>query len=110
MSLFINNALAAADTAASQANPWGSVLMLLGFVVIFYFLLWRPQSKRAKEHRDLVGGLNKGDEVITSGGVFGTIIRVDESFIHLRIAEGVDIKVQKSAVTAALPKGTVKSS
>lgn len=109
MSLFISDAIAAANTVASQQNPWGSVLMLGGFVLIFYFLLWRPQSQRAKEHRNLIGGLQKGDEVIISGGLMGSIIAVGESFITLRIAEGVEVKCQKSAVANALPKGSIES-
>ena len=111
MSLLITDALAAANTAAQQASPspWGSVVMLVAFVVVFYFLLWRPQSKRAKEQRDLITSLQKGDEVVTAGGILGTITAVKESFVTLQVAEGFEIKVQKSAVANALPKGTIKS-
>ena len=95
------------------ANPQGpsaimQVLFLGGFVLIFYFLVWRPQSKRAKEHRDLVGGLGKGDEVIVNGGLAGRIVRLKDDFIVLEVADKVEVKVQKLAVTTALPKGTLK--
>nr|WP_245555295.1 preprotein translocase subunit YajC [Hahella ganghwensis] len=84
------------------------ILFLGGFVLIFYFLVWRPQSKRAKEHRELVGGLGKGDEVLINGGVAGKIVRVKDDFIVVEISDNVEIKVQKAAVTTALPKGTLK--
>ena len=84
------------------------VVFLGGFILLFYFLLWRPQSKRAKEHRQLISGLDKGDEVVTSGGIAGRIVRVKDDFVVIQIAEGVEIKVQKVAVAAALPKGTLK--
>ena len=110
MSMLISDAIAATSSAAQQPSPWGSMLMLGGFVLIFYFLLWRPQSKRAKEHRDLVSGLEKGDEIISNGGLLGTVTKVGESFITLQIADGIDVKLQKSAVATALPKNTIKSS
>ncbi len=110
MSFFITDALAAPATApAAQNGAMGSIIMLVGFVLIFYFLLWRPQSKKAKEQRDLISSLNKGDEVITNGGMLGRITKVGDDFLSLTIAEGVEIKIQKSAVTAVVPKGTVKS-
>jgi preprotein translocase subunit YajC len=84
------------------------VLFLGGFVLIFYFLVWRPQSKRAKEHRELVGGLSKGDEVIVNGGLAGRIVRLKDDFIVLEVADKVEVKVQKLSVTTALPKGTLK--
>ncbi|MDX1452076.1 MAG: preprotein translocase subunit YajC [Oleiphilaceae bacterium] len=80
-----------------------------GFILIFYFLMWRPQSKRAKEHRNLVSGLSKGDEVVTSGGVAGKVTKVTDDFVMLEVAEGVEMKIQKVAVASALPKGTLKS-
>jgi len=71
--------------------------------------MWRPQSKRAKEHKNLVSGLSKGDEVITNGGIAGKISKVSDDFIRVEIAEGVEIKIQKVAISTALPKGTLKS-
>src|SRR5690606_13008546 len=99
---------------AQEAGPqggmgvMGQVIFFAGFILIFYFLIWRPQSKRAKEHKELMSGLNKGDEVVTSGGVAGRITKVADDFIVLEVADNVEIKVQKVAVGAALPKGTLK--
>ena len=114
MSLFISNAVAA-STAGDAANMAGgpnstaSIVMMVGLIVIFYFLMWRPQSKRAKEHRDLIGNLKKGDEIVTSGGVLGKIVNLNEKFLEMAIADGVEIKLQRSSVTNVLPKGTMKS-
>lgn len=87
------------------------IVMLVGFVLIFYFLLWRPQAKRAKQHKQLVSGLSKGDEIVIGGGMLGRITKVsdDSEFISIEIAEGTEVNVQKSAVAAVLPKGTIKS-
>jgi preprotein translocase subunit YajC len=84
------------------------IFIIIIFALVFYFIVWRPQSKRAKEHRELVGSLAKGDEVVTNGGMLGKITKVDEQFLVVEIADNVEIKVQKHAVTAALPKGTIK--
>jgi preprotein translocase subunit YajC len=110
MSFLISDALAAAPAGAAQpANEWSSIALLVGFVIIFYFLLLRPQSKRAKEHRQLVSNLAKGDEVITSGGILGKITKITDDFIVVSIAEGVEITLQKQAIGTVLPKGTIKS-
>jgi preprotein translocase subunit YajC len=85
-----------------------SLLLLAGFVVVFYFLLWRPQAKRAKEQRNLIANLAKGDEVAMSGGLLGKITRLDDDFITLAIADNVEVKVQKNAVALVLPKGTLR--
>nr|WP_298250581.1 preprotein translocase subunit YajC [uncultured Halomonas sp.] len=101
--------------AYAQDAPAGGgiaqIVMLVGFVAIFYFLLWRPQAKRAKQHKQLIAGLAKGDEVVIGGGMLGRITKVsDESeFLTMEIAEGTQVNVQKSAVATVLPKGTVKS-
>lgn len=95
--------------AGPQASPWSPLIMLGIFFAVFFFLVIRPQMKRAKEHRTMVSGLGKGDEVITSGGLAGRIDDVSDSFITVEIAEGVRVKVQKQAVTVVLPKGTLKS-
>lgn len=101
--------------AASGAAPQGAGSPMTSFVmmgVIFlamYFLLFRPQMKRAKEHRELVSKLEKGDEVLTSGGLAGRIEQLGEHFVTVEIAERVSIKVQRGAITAVLPKGTLKS-
>lgn len=110
MSLFITDAMAAAPaSASSHSSALGSILMLVGFVVIFYFLIWRPQSKRSKDHKNLLAKLSKGDEVVTSGGMLGKVTQVEEPYVLMTISEGVEIKVQKSAVATILPKGTLKS-
>lgn len=106
MSFFISDAMAAAPQA--QQDPLMSFLPLVLIFVVFYFLLIRPQSKRAKEHKSMVGGLSKGDEVVTNGGVLGRITKVGENFVQLQIAEGVEIKVQRQAVASLMPKGTGK--
>lgn len=111
MSFLIADALADATTAAGpqQGNSMFSLLLMLGFVVIMYFLLWRPQAKRAKEQRNLIANLAKGDEVTTSGGLMGKISRLTDDYIGLTVAEGVEITMQKAAVVSVLPKGTLKS-
>ncbi len=90
-------------------NPMGSVLILVVFGLIFYFLLWRPQSKRAKEHRNLISSLSLGDEIVTNGGMLGKIAKLTDDFISLEISDGVEVRIQKSAVANSLPKGTINS-
>lgn len=102
--------VAHAEGPAQPGEP-SAVMQLIffgGFILIFYFLMWRPQSKRAKEHRNLVASLNKGDEVVTSGGIAGKITKVSDDFVSVEVSEGVELKIQKVAVSSALPKGTLK--
>ena len=113
MSFFISTAQAAAE-GAGQAGPGpGAEIMQFGmlavFAVVFYLVLWRPQSKRNKEHKALISAIGKGDEVITSGGLAGKVVRVDDEFAVVEIADKVEVKVQKPAITAILPKGTLKA-
>jgi len=84
------------------------ILMLVGFIAIFYFLLWRPQQKRAKEHKNLIENLAKGDEIATGGGLMGRITKVNDDRISMEIADNVEVQVQKQAVAILLPKGTLK--
>jgi preprotein translocase subunit YajC len=100
-----------ASAYAQDAQPGGlmSFLPLIIIFVIFYFLLIRPQMKRAKEHRKLVADLATGDEVVTNGGVLGRITKVGESFVTLELADNVRIKVQRHAIASVMPKGTIKS-
>jgi len=112
LSLCFFSVLALAEGAPVQPEGPSAIMQLVffgGFILIFYFLMWRPQSKRAKEHKNLVSELSKGDEVITNGGIAGKISKVSEDFIRVEIAEGVEIKIQKVAIASALPKGTLKS-
>ena len=103
---FINNAWA---QGGGQGGGGSFLFMMVLFFVIFYFFLIRPQMKQAKEHKQLVGGLTKGDEVVTNGGVLGKINQVGDNFIVLEIAKETEVKVQKQAVSAVLPKGTLKT-
>jgi preprotein translocase subunit YajC len=101
-----------AQQAAAAADPTGGLMQLLPIILMFvvlYFLMVRPQMKRAKEHKALVEGLAKGDEVVTGGGIAGRVTRVSDNFLALEIADTVEIQVQKQAVTLVLPKGTLKS-
>ena len=101
---------AAAQAApAQQGSPISLLVMMVLFFAVFYFMAIRPQMKRAKEHRALLSGLSKGDEVLTNGGVAGRIDDLGESFVTVEIADGVNIKVQKNAISAVLPKGSLKS-
>lgn len=111
MSFFITDVLAqsAATSVVPQSNGYSQILILLGFVVIFYLLLWRPQAKRAKEHRQLMANLAIGDEVTTTGGIVGKITRLNNDLISLKVAENVEINLQKAAVSSVLPKGTIKN-
>ncbi|MCL4117811.1 UNVERIFIED_CONTAM: hypothetical protein GTU68_037360 [Idotea baltica] len=86
-----------------------SILMLVVFFAIFWFLLIRPQQKKNKELRKMLSELSKGDEVVTNGGMIGKIAKIDESFVDLEISEGVTIKVQRNAVANILPKGATKA-
>lgn len=110
MSFFISNAMASATGAqATQPDGTFSLIMIAAIFVVFYFMLIRPQNKRAKEHRELVGALKKGDEIVTSGGMVGKVVTIDEQYIKVALAEGVEITMQRGAVSTVLPKGTLKS-
>jgi preprotein translocase subunit YajC len=82
---------------------------MVAFLVIFYFMLIRPQQKKAKEHQAMLTKLASGDEIVTTGGMLGKVIEVGDSFITLEVAEGVRVKVQKFQVASLMPKGTLKS-
>lgn len=104
MDFFISPAYA---QDAAQADPFGFFLPMIVIFVAFYFLLIRPQQKRQKAHTELVGALATGDEVLTAGGMLGKVTAVSEHYATLLIADGVEIKVQKSTVSAVVPKGTI---
>ena len=106
MNLFETTAHAASATGPAGDAGWINLVMLGGFVLIFYFLLIRP---RRKEHEQLVTALSKGDEVVTAGGIVGQITKVEDDFVKVQINEQVEMRIQKSAVGATLPKGTIKS-
>lgn len=109
MSFFISDAMAE-GAAASQTDPIMGLLPFVILFVVFYFFLIRPQSKRVKEHKNMLTNLNKGDEVVTNGGMLGIIKEIGENFVTLQIADNVDVKVQKQFVANLMPKGTLKSS
>ena len=100
-------AQAAAAPASTQDTIMGLLPMILMFVVL-YFLMIRPQMKKAKEHKGMVEALQKGDEVVTQGGIIGRITKVGDNYVKLEIADNVEISVQKPAVGMLLPKGTLK--
>ncbi len=107
MSFFISDAVAQA-APAQAGDPIMSFLPLIVLFVIFYFLLIRPQQKKAKEHKAMVANLKKGDEIVTSGGMVAKVTAVSESFLTCEIADKVEVKVQSHAVATVLPKGTIK--
>ena len=101
-----------ADAAAPAAGPAGTGfewIFLVGFLVIFYLMIWRPQAKRAKEQKNLLSSLQKGDEVVTTGGIAGKITKVADDFVVLEVSDTVEMKFQKGAIAATLPKGTLKA-
>ena len=102
--------MAHAADAPAGPSPLVNIGMLVVFIAIFYFLLWRPQQKRAKEHRELVASLGKGDEIVTGGGVAGVVTKVKdyEDYVLVEISAGNEIVVQRAAVATTLPKGTLK--
>jgi preprotein translocase subunit YajC len=109
--VFISQAFAQTAPAASSGGAESSLMSLLPLVLMFvvlYFIMIRPQMKRQKEHKALVEALAKGDEVVTAGGVLGKVSKLGESYIHVEVANGVEIQIQRSAVVQVLPKGTVK--
>jgi len=107
-SLFINNAYAEGAAPATDGGVM-QFLPLFVLIVVFYFLILRPQQKRAKEQKSMINALQKGDEVVAAGGLLGRVSKVDENYVSVEVAEGVNINVQKSAVQTVLPKGTIKA-
>ncbi len=107
----ITSAYAApAATTHTPAQGFMSMLpMMLVFILVFYFLLIRPQNKKAKEHRDMIANVGLGDEVSTSGGVLGRITKLRDNLIVIQVAKDVEITIQKNAVASVMPKGTLGS-
>jgi preprotein translocase subunit YajC len=108
MDWLISTASAQGTGAAGPAGM-GTLLLPIIMIVVFYFLLIRPQTKRAKEHRAMVAALEVGAEIATSGGIIGKVTEVSEQFLTVEIAPGVNVKVQRHTVAQVLPKGTLKS-
>jgi preprotein translocase subunit YajC len=105
--LIISNAYAQ-DAAAPQGGGVLSFLPLFILIVVFYFLILRPQQKRSKEQLTMISALQKGDEIVTSGGLLGRVQKVGDNSLSVEIADNVVVQVQKSAVQSVLPKGTIK--
>ena len=106
--MFISSAFAQAPSTGGDAGLMGFLPIILMFVLL-YFLMIRPQMKRAKEQRAMIEALQKGDEVITAGGVLGRISKMGEAYVTIEIAPNTEVSVQKAAVQTVLPKGTLKS-
>ena len=109
MSWLIPAAHAAEGTPPAPQGGGFSWILLIGMFAVFWFLIIRPQRKRQKEHQALVSALGKGDEVVMTSGMLGHIKKVDDNYVVVEIAEGVEMKFQKAAVHAVLPKGTIKA-
>ena len=105
--MFAGNSFAA--TAAQQPSFWRGMFPIIILIVVFYFLLIRPQNRRAREHRELIASLGTGDEVVTASGILGKITEIKDNFVELEIADNVRVKMQRTSIGAVLPKGTIKS-
>lgn len=96
-----------AQDAAQQPSPFGALPLMLVIFAVFYLLLIRPQQKKQKAHAELVKGISVGDEVLTMGGILGKVTGVSDHYASIRINDDVEIKIQKSSVSAVVPKGTI---
>ena len=110
--MFISSAIAQTAPAAAaggdmQSSLMGMLPLLLMFVVL-YFVMIRPQMKKAKEHKAMVDSLAKGDEIVSAGGIVGKVSKLGDSFLTIEIATGVEVQMQRSAVVQVLPKGSLK--
>ncbi|WP_223669107.1 preprotein translocase subunit YajC [Kangiella shandongensis] len=102
--------LATAAGASGQSGGLMSFLvMFVPLILIMYFMMIRPQQKKMKQHKEMMGALEKGDEVMTTGGIIGKISKIKDDYVVLSLSEGMDIKFQKASIAQTLPKGTIKS-
>ena len=106
MDILINPAYA---QGAAAPNPFGFFIPMVVIFVAFYFLMIRPQQKRQKAHTQMISALSVGDEVLTAGGMLGTVSGVSEHYVTLKIAEEVEVKIQKQTISAVVPRGTVEA-
>lgn len=109
MSFFISSAMAQAQQAPAAQNSITTLVLFGGMFLFMYLLIIRPQRKRQKEHVNLVAALAKGDEVVMTSGMLGKVVKVDENYVVLETGNNIELKFQKIAVHAVLPKGTIKS-
>jgi len=107
--MWINSAWAQAPGGGAQGDGFMSMIMIVLMFGVLYFLMIRPQMKRAKEHKALIDALQKGDEVVTVGGVLGRITKLGENYVTVEVANNVEVQVQRPAVQLVLPKGTIKN-
>ncbi len=105
--MFISNAFAQTAAGGTESSLYSLLPLVLMFVVL-YFIMIRPQMKKQKEHKAMVEAMAKGDEVIIAGGVLGRISKLGDSFLHVEVANGVELQVQRASVVQVLPKGTYK--
>ena len=108
MSFLISTAHAA-PAAAQGPSLMANLLMIAVFIGIFYFLIWRPQAKRAKEHRSLIESLGVGSEVVFAGGLMGRILKIDGDFAVVELGKGNEVKIQRASVISVLPEGTLNN-
>ena len=106
MDFFISNAMAAGESP--QGGGLQLVFMVALFFGIMYFMIIRPQSKKAKEHASLLDSLTKGDEIVTNGGILGKIVNLGDNFVELKVSDSSTIKIQRHAISSVMPKGTMK--
>lgn len=109
MSFLISDAMAAAAPVPAQNDGTFSLIMIAAIFVLFYFMLIRPQNKRAKEHRELLARLKEGDEIITTGGILAKVVAIGDQYLKVSLVKDVEVHLQKGAVSTVLPKGTLKS-
>jgi preprotein translocase subunit YajC len=106
--VLISPAYAQAAGAATQGDTLLTFLPMIAIFVVFYFLLIRPQQKKQKEARAMLDALEKGNEVVTAGGVLGRIVKIDEQYVTVEVAQNVQLVVQRGAISQLLPKGTIR--
>lgn len=109
MSFFISNAYATGTAAPPAQSPMTTIVMMVVMIAIFYFMIWRPQSKRAKEHRALIDSLTEGVEVMFAGGLMGRITKLDGEIATIELSKGVEIKIQRGSIISVLPEGTLNN-
>ena len=107
--MFISHAHAQAGTPPPAGGDWSILILMVGLLIFMYFTTIRPQRKRQKEHAELVSSLGKGDEVLMSSGLMGKIVDLTDLYVVVNVSDRVDLKFQRTHVTATLPKGTIKN-
>ncbi|NOR52099.1 MAG: preprotein translocase subunit YajC [Gammaproteobacteria bacterium] len=109
MSFFISDALAEGAATAQQPGMLEALFPFVILFVVFYFLLIRPQQKRTKEHKVMTDGLQKGEEIVTNGGLLGKVTLVKDEYVKVELGDGVEVLMQRQAITSVMPKGTIKN-